>query len=300
MAEELTVRAGRRRVRVTNPNKVLYPDAGFTKSDVVSYYRAIAPVMLPHLRDRPVTLVRFPDGVGEGSFFQKACPEHRPGWVATASMYSRQRKRNLTYCVLNEQAAIVWAANLASLELHVLLARRQALERPDFVVFDLDPGPPAGVLACCEVALLLRERLRAAGLSCYVKTSGSKGLQLYAPVARATYDDTRRFARAAARELERVRPKLVISTPLKAERAGKVFIDWSQNNPTKTTVCVYSLRARTRPTVSTPVTWQEVETALGERDAGRLSFEAGEVLARVERHGDLFAPVLGKGAPLPA
>lgn len=299
MAEELTVRAGRRRVKLTNPGKVLYPGAGFTKADVVSYYRAIAPVMLPHLKDRPVTLVRFPDGVGEGSFFQKACPEHRPGWVATASMYSRERKRDLAYCVLNEQAAIVWAANLASLELHVLLARRRALGRPDFVVFDLDPGAPADVLACCEVALALRERLLEAGLDPHVKTSGSKGLQLYAPVARATYDDTRPFARAAARALERDRPELVISTPGKAERTGKVFIDWSQNNPTKTTVCVYSLRARERPTVSTPVTWDEVEGALAQRDAARLTFEAGDVLARVERHGDLFAPVLGRGARLP-
>jgi bifunctional non-homologous end joining protein LigD len=156
VADKLTIKAGRRRVEVSNPDKVLYPKAGFTKADVAGYYRAIAPVMLRHLKDRPVTLVRFPDGVDGASFFQKACPEHRPDWVATATLHSSARKRDLVYCVLNEQAAIVWAANLASLELHVLLARRRALDRPDFVVFDLDPGPPADVLACCEVALALR------------------------------------------------------------------------------------------------------------------------------------------------
>ena len=298
MADKLTIKAGRRRVEVSNPDKVLYPKAGFTKADVAGYYRAIAPVMLRHLKDRPVTLVRFPDGVDGASFFQKACPEHRPDWVATATLHSSARKRDLVYCVLNEQAAIVWAANLASLELHVLLARRRALDRPDFVVFDLDPGPPADVLACCEVALALRARLEAAGLDCYIKTSGSKGLQLYVPVARATYADTRPFAHETAEALERDRGDLVISTPSKAARAGKVFIDWSQNNPTKTTVCAYSLRARARPTVSTPVTWEEIEGALEAGDARRLVFEAGDVLERVERHGDLFAPVLSEGARL--
>ena len=285
-----TVEVGGRQLSLSNLDKVLYPATGFTKGQVIDYYARIAPVMVPHLAGRPTTLKRYPNGVEAESFYEKNCPKHRPDWVRTAPFWSRHAKRTIEFCVVDDVSTLVWLANLAALELHLSLSRAEHWERPTLLVFDLDPGPPADVVQCCEVALLIRELLAGLGLSCRVKTSGSKGLQLYVPLNNpaVTYDDTKPFALAVAQLLERQRPDLVVSNMAKDVRTGKVFIDWSQNDESKTTVGVYSLRAGAHPTVSTPVTWEEVEAA----DRDRLRFEADDVLDRVARHGDLFAPLL--------
>jgi bifunctional non-homologous end joining protein LigD len=289
-----TVRVEGRELSLSNLDKELWPGTGFTKGDMIDYYARIAPVMLPHLTGRPITLRRFPNGVDGGSFFEKNCPSHRPGWVETQPM------GDVNYCLVEEPATLVWLANLAAIELHPTLARAPELERPTAVVFDLDPGPPAGVLTCARVALLLCRTLETLGLRSWVKTSGSKGLQVYAPLnADVTYDQTKPWSAALARLLERAHPDLVVSSQEKSIRRGKVLIDWSQNTASKTTVSVYSLRARPRPTASTPVAWDEVDDALAAGDAERLVFEAGETLARVADDGDLMAPVLEVTQELP-
>jgi bifunctional non-homologous end joining protein LigD len=289
------VDVGGRRLKLSNLDKVLWPEAGFTKGQMIDYYARIAEVMLPHVSGRPITLRRYPNGVDKQSFFEKNCPSHRPPWISTIEM------ADVNYCELLESAALVWTANLAAIELHPSLAKRDDLERPTAVVFDLDPGPGADVLTCGRVALLLRDALDVLKLTSLVKTSGSKGLQLYVPLdAKATYDETRPFSLALAQVLERRHPELVVTTQDKSVRPNKVLIDWSQNTRFKTTVSVYSLRARPRPTVSTPLAWNEVEVACESGDTEALVFEAGEVLDRVERLGDLMAPMLELKQSLPA
>ena len=293
-----TVRVGDRTLKLSNLDKVLYPVAGFTKAEVIHYYANVAPAMLPHLAGRALTFRRFPDGVDGGSFFEKRCPGHRPSWVRVA-LGPGDRKGGIEYCVLDEPAALVWAANMAALELHAPMALADDLDAPRAVVFDLDPGAPADIHTCCELALSIRDVLAAIGLDVWAKTSGSKGLQLYVPVnGPLTHEDAAAFALAVGQLLEKQQPKRVVTTMSKAVRPGKVFVDWSQNNRHKTTVAVYSLRARPRPTVSTPVAWEEV-AASADRSHD-LVFEAPEVLDRVHQQGDLFAPVLTRVQQLPA
>lgn len=285
-----------RTLALSNLDKVLYPATGFTKADVIAYYAGIAPALLPHLAGRGITLRRFPDGVEGGSFFEKRCPKHRPDWVPTHAGPG-DRGGPIGYCAFDEPAALVWSANLAALELHAPMARAADLEAPTMVVFDLDPGAPAALRECCDVALAVREVLASVGLEAWPKTSGSKGLQLYVPLnGPATHEHASSFALAVGQVLERQR-RDVVTTMAKVERPGKVFVDWSQNSRHKTTVAPYSLRARPRPTVSTPVTWDEVAAAA----AGELvlSFEAPDVLERVANHGDLFAPTLALVQALP-
>jgi bifunctional non-homologous end joining protein LigD len=293
------VKAGRRNVDVTNPDKVFYPETGFTKADVVRYYQDVAPVLLPHLKDRLVTLKRYPNGVEGDFFYEKQCPKHRPEWVGTAPM-QRKDGKTIDYCLLNDRAALAWASNLANLELHASLARADRLDRPRALVFDLDPGEGTDVLDCARVALWIRDLFEELGLESFAKTSGSKGIQMFVPVsAAATFDDTRAWAHAVALRLAAEHPDAIVTRQSKAERVGKVLIDWSQNDDHKTTVSVYSLRARPRPTVSTPVTWAEVDAALESGKASELVFEWDEVLGRIEEHGDLFEPVLKLRQKLP-
>lgn len=285
------------KVRCTHPEKVLYP-SGFTKGEVVDYYRAVAPVMLPHLAGRALTLRRFPDGVEGTSFYEKRCPSHRPAWMPTVSVASGRG----TYraCSAAEVDDLAWLANMAALEIHPQLARADQPDVPTVLVFDLDPGAPADVLTCAAVAVELRQVLGDLGLQCWVKTSGSKGLQVYAPLNSPTsYAVTKPLARSIAVLLEREHPDLVVSSMAKTRRAGRVLIDWSQNDRVKTTVAVYSLRARPEPQVSTPVTWEEVDAALRSQRAEQLTFTAPAVLARVADHGDRFAPVLTRRQELP-
>jgi bifunctional non-homologous end joining protein LigD len=266
----------------------MYPETGFTKGQVIEYYTRIAPVLLPHLRDRPLTLKRYPNGVEGGHFYEKQCPSHRPDWVRSETV--RLETKAIDFCICDDLPTIVWLANLADLELHPSLSKVPDVERPTIMAFDLDPGPGSGLEQCCDVALILREALGGLGLECFPKTSGSKGVQVYVPlnVDGVDYDHgTKRFSNALARYLESRHPKLIVSSQKKELRKNKVLIDWSQNDEHKTTVGVYSLRARERPTVSTPLTWDEVEAG----DPDELVFEAEDVLARVEEHGDLFAPV---------
>jgi bifunctional non-homologous end joining protein LigD len=277
-------------LKVSNLDKVLYPDAGFTKAEVIDYYVRVAPVMVPHVGDRGVTLRRYPNGVDETSFFEKRCPSHRPDWIGTFEGPG-DRNGTIGYCALDSVAALAWSANRAALEIHAPMARGTDIESPTMCVFDLDPGPRTGIPECAEVALDIREVLDTlAGLEAFAKTSGSKGLQVYVPLnASHTHEGCSEFAQAVAQALEKHHPKRVTSTMAKAARPGKVFIDWSQNSRHKTTVAVYSLRARPHPMVSTPVTWEEVEEAA---DGADLSFEAPDVLARVQEYGDLFADTL--------
>lgn len=290
-----------RMLSLSNLDKVFYPRTGFTKGQVIDYYTRIAPVLLPHLRGRHLTLKRYPNGVEGAYFYEKQCPGHRPDWVRTASVWSRHNERNIDYCLVEDLATIVWLANLADLELHTPLAHARAPKEPTVLAFDLDPGPPATIVECAEVACRLREAFDHLGLVAFPKTSGSKGMQLYVPLnTPATYGVTKPFAQGVAQVLERRHPELVTSEMRKDLRPGKVFIDWSQNDEHKTTVCVYSLRARERPTVSTPVTWDEVEAVLRSRDPDELAFTSDEVLARVADHGDGFAPVLELEQELPS
>jgi bifunctional non-homologous end joining protein LigD len=293
-AAEVQVRIGDRALKLSNLDKVLWPAAGFAKGELIDYYARVAPAMLPHLAGRPITLRRYPNGVDGPSFFEKNCPSHRPAWVPTVQM------GDVSFCLLEEPAALVWVANLAAIELHPSLAARADLERPTSMVFDLDPGPGADVLTCATVAVLLRDALESLSLTSLVKTSGSKGLQLYVPLnTEVTYQETRPFSLALAQVLERSRPDLVVTTQDKTMRPNKVLIDWSQNSSFKTTVAVYSVRARPRPTVSTPLAWDEVDSALAGGDPEALVFEAPQVLDRVERLGDLMAPVLERRQELP-
>ena len=289
-----------RRLSLSNLGKVFYPATGFTKGEVIDYYTRIAPVLLPHLRGRHLTLKRYPDGVDGQFFYEKQCPRHRPDWVRTARVPIRTDGRSIDYCLVEDLATVVWLANLADLEMHTPLAHADSPAAPTMLAFDLDPGPPATIVECAEVACRLREAFDHFGLVAFPKTSGSKGMQLYVPLnTPTTYRATKPFAQGVAPVMERRHPELVVSEMRKDLRAGKVFIDWSQNDEHKTTVCVYSLRARERPTVSTPVTWDEVEAVLRSRDPDELAFTSDEVLARVAEHGDGFAPVLALEQELP-
>ena len=286
-----------RQVRLSNLDKLMYPEAGYTKAQVVDYYARIGPVMVPHLADRAVTMVRWPDGVEGGSFFEKRCPGHAPEWIRRTDF-----DPDLTQCVIDDLPSLVWAANMASLELHTLQARTRKPDQPTAMVFDLDPGAPAGILDCCRVGLELRDVLADLGLESVVKTSGSKGLHLAVPLntGGVTADDTKEFALAIGQLLAKRDRKQVTTNMNKAERRGKVFVDWSQNDRHKTTVCAYSLRGRPRPLVSTPVTWDEVSDALEGNDPDALTFEAPDVLDRVGQMGDVYLPNLELEQELPA
>jgi bifunctional non-homologous end joining protein LigD len=293
VAKAVEVEVEGRKLRLTNLDKVLYPAIGFTKGQVVDYYTRVAPVLLPHLRGRALTLKRYPNGVEGKYFYEKQKPSHAPEWVRSVPI--EMGERTIDFVVCDDLSTLVWLANLADLELHPSLALADDPERPTVMAFDLDPGPPAGLEQCREVALLLRDTLAQLGLECFPKSSGSKGMQLYVPLnSGVTYDDTKPFAHALTQLLERQHGELVVSSMKRGVREGKVLIDWSQNSRHKTTVAVYSLRARERPTVSTPVAWEEVEDG-----DSRLVFEAGEILDRVAERGDLFAPVLELRQGLP-
>ncbi len=288
---EITV--GGRRLAIRNLDRVVFPRAGTTKAQLLDYYVRIADVMLPHLRERLLHMHRYPEGVEGPRFWQKGCPEHRPAWMQTAPVWSRDKQANIDFCVVDELPALLWAVNIGSIELHTSLHTRADLQRPTTLAFDLDPGEGVDVLGCAEVALRLREMLAGAGLRALAKTSGSKGLQVYVPLnSAATYAQTKPAARTIAEVLEAQWPERVVSRMAKALRGGKVLIDWGQNTEHKSMVCAYSIRAKARPTVSTPLRWSEVEAAVGSGDRGLLVFEMDEVLERVARDGDLFADVL--------
>jgi bifunctional non-homologous end joining protein LigD len=299
MARGQKVEIEGRELTLSNLDKVLYPAAGFRKADVIDYYRQIAPWVLPHLAGRPPTLVRAPDGPGGARFFEKNCPSHHPDWVDTAP--GNEATGGTKGCIIDELPALVWLANLAALELHTHQWTLADPAHPTAMVIDLDPGTPATIIDCCRVALDLRETLARLELQCVVKTSGGKGLHLSVPIlgSGATDEEAKRFALALGQLLESRDPGRVLVDMTRSKRPGKVFIDWSQNDRHKTTVCVYSLRLRDRPTVSTPVAWPEVETALDAGDENALTFEAGDVLARVADHGDLYADSLTLRQDLP-
>ena len=297
---ETVIEVEGRQLTLSNLDKVLYPEDGFTKRQVIDYYVRIAPFMLPHLSGRPLTFKRYPNGVDGMYFYEKNCPKHRPEWVETAPVWSEGNHRWMDYCVAQRLSTLVWTANLASLELHTSLSMASAMAHPSFMVFDLDPGEPANIVQCCQVALWVRESFNRLGMRSFAKTSGSKGVQVYVPLnSGVRYDETKPFAHQLALALEKSHPELVVSDMKKSLRAGKVLVDWSQNDEHKTTVCVYSLRARPHPTVSTPVTWAEVARCLESRDPRTLEFTAPQVLERVEHQGDLFAPVLKLCQQLP-
>lgn len=299
MGTRTSVTVDGRELTVSNLDKVLYPQTGTTKADVIDYYRRVADVMLPHLRGRPLTMVRFPDGVDKNHFFEKRCPGHRPAWMGTVTLGREGREKVVEHCDLRELADLVWVANLAALELHTTMAQTPDTTVPTMVVFDLDPGPPADIVTCCRVAMHLRDVFDRLDLRAFPKTSGSKGLQVYVPLNQdqMNFERTKGFALSVGQLLERVHPELVLTSMDKAKRGGKVFVDWSQNHLTKTTVTAYSLRARPRPTVSTPVTWDEVADTADH--GGALAFLYAETAARVEQMGDLFAPVLELVQELP-
>jgi bifunctional non-homologous end joining protein LigD len=289
-----------RDLTLSNLDKVLYPRTGFSKGELIDWYARMAEFLLPHLRGRPLTMKRYPDGVEGKHFYEKRCPKHRPEWVRTARVWSESHGGEIEYCLVEDLPTLVWAANLANVELHTSLSPASDLEHPTALVFDLDPGAPADVLDCGQVGLWIRGMFEQLGLRSYPKTSGSKGMQLYVPLdGEATYEQTKPFARAVAETLERKFADRVVSTMAKARRPGRVLVDWSQNDSYKTTVSVYSLRARERPTVSTPLEWEEVEAAVEADDASRLVFDHAAVLERVEEKGDLFAPLLSEKQSLP-
>jgi bifunctional non-homologous end joining protein LigD len=292
-----------RELKLTNLDKVLYPKAGFTKGEMVDYYAKVADAMVPHLSGRAVTLRRFPEGVDDldSAFFEKRCPKHRPKWVKTTNVRAGPHAGNIDFCVCDGRPTLIWMAQLAAIELHPSLSLGRAPTRPTVLAFDLDPGPPADVVDCCRVAMRLRDLFGHFGVECFPKTSGSKGMQVYVPLntPKTSYDETKPFAKAIAQLLEKQTPDQVVSKMKKVERKGKVFVDWSQNHRSKTTIAVYSLRAREQPTTSTPVGWDEVERAAESGDGSHLVFEAGAVLKRIEKKGDLFAPVLELQQELP-
>ncbi len=303
MTSSQVVEVDGRELKLTNLDKVLYPKAGFTKGQVVDYYAKVAEAMVPHLKGRAVTLRRFPEGVEDldSAFFEKRCPKHRPKWVKTTSVRAGPNAGNIDFCVCDGRPTLVWMAQLAAIELHPSLSLGRAPTRPTVLAFDLDPGPPADVVDCCRVALRLRDMFGHFGVQSFPKTSGSKGMQVYVPLnsKEVNYDVTKPFAKAIAQLLEKQTPDLVVSKMKKVERGGKVFVDWSQNHRSKTTIAVYSLRARERPTASTPISWDEVEAAADGGDGSALVFEADAVLDRIARQGDLFAPVLELQQELP-
>jgi bifunctional non-homologous end joining protein LigD len=297
--ETLEVEVEGRALTLSNQAKVLYPEAGFTKGQVVDYYQRIAPVLVPHLKNRPLTLKRYPNGVNSMFFFEKNATKSRPEWVQTVGIWGYGRGSELQFMLCNDTPTLVYVANLASLELHPALACAPDLASPTMVVFDLDPGPPADLATCCKAALVFREYFQKVGLTAVAKTSGNKGMQLYVPLnTPTTYDETKAWARGVAEDFETRYPDLFVSEMKKSVRDGKVFVDWSQNDANKTTIGVYSLRARARPTISTPISWEEIEG--GVAGASHLVFEAAQVLERVARLGDLFAPALSLKQQLPA
>ncbi|HKT70152.1 MAG TPA: non-homologous end-joining DNA ligase [Terriglobales bacterium] len=289
-----------RQLQLSNMDKVLYPEAGFSKGQVIDYYVRVAPALLPHLHDRPLTMKRYPNGVSGQFFYEKNCPSHRPDWVQTAEVWSGGNNRWMKYCLVQDLPTLVWAANLADIELHTSLSLGKQILQPTMLVFDLDPGAPANIVQCCQVGLWVREIFEHFGLECFAKTSGSKGLQVYVPLNTPTsYEQTKPVAHAIARHLEREHPELVVSDMKKTLRVNKVLVDWSQNDDHKTTICVYSLRAKERPMVSTPVEWEEVERCLEKKNPKLLEFDSNDVLKRVEAKGDLFEPVLKLKQKLP-
>jgi len=295
-----TFKLGSRTLNLSNMDKVLYPDADFTKGDVIHYYLSIADVLLPHLKDRPITLKRYPNGVDGMFFYEKRCPSHKPSWVKTKMVPSRGKDGRIDYCLVNDVQTLTWIENLASIELHTLLSKAKNVQQPTMVVFDLDPGPPAGVWDACRVAIEMRDLFSRLGLQTFVKHSGGKGLHLVVPLnTRVTFDETKDFAKAIALLFEKNDPARVVHLMRKDLRKGKVFIDWSQNDEHKTTVSAYSLRARERPWVSAPLTWKEVETALRTERVEAIHFEADEVVARTQKMGDLFERVSTMKQKLP-
>lgn len=287
-------------LKLTNLDKVMYPEAGFTKGQIIDYYVRVAPFLLPHLKGRPLTMKRYPEGVGGFFFYEKNCPKHRPEWVQTTQVWSHGNNRWMDYCLVQDVATLVWAANLADIELHTSLSLGSKIEQPTMIVFDLDPGAPANILQCCQVGLWVREVFARLGLQSFPKTSGSKGLQVYIPLnTPITYEQTKPFAHELARLLERAQPELIVSDMKKALRVGKILVDWSQNDQYKTTICVYSLRAKERPTVSTPVTWDEVRQCWKKKDPALLVFDSAKLLERVDKLGDLYEPVLTLKQKLP-
>lgn len=300
MSEPQIVEIGGKHLSLTNLDKVLYPATGFTKGQVIDYYARIGPALLPHLTNHPLTLKRYPGGVDQEFFFEKNATKHRPEWVKTVPIWSEGNQRNVNYILANDLPTLIWIANLAAIELHPSLSLAKDISCPTMMVFDLDPGPPANIVQCCQVGIWLRAIFEHFKLQSFAKTSGSKGLQIYVPLHTPTnYDRTKNFAHALARLLEQEHPELVVSDMKKQLRTGKVLVDWSQNDEHKTTVSIYSLRAREHPTVSTPVKWEEVEAALKKKDADLLVFEAAQVLERVHKMGDLLEPVLKLKQKLP-
>jgi bifunctional non-homologous end joining protein LigD len=298
--DKVAVKVDGRELVLTNLDKVLYPKAGFTKAEVIDYYSRIAPVVLPHLKGRPLTLKRYPNGVDAPFFYEKQAPSHRPSWVKTQPVWSGSNDRDIDYVVVDSLATLVWTANLADLELHTTMALAKTPQKPTMVVFDLDPGAPADLHECCVVGLRLKDLFDSHGLRSFAKVSGSKGLQVYVPLnTPTTYDVTTPFAKDVATLMEKDDPSLVVSKQKKELRVGKVLVDWSQNVDSKTTVCVYSLRAKDRPTVSMPVTWDEVAGCASTDDKAAITFEAEDALKRVDEVGDLFAPVLTLKQKLP-
>ncbi len=299
MSPKIVEIAGRR-LSLSNLEKDLYPSHGFTKAQILEYYRRIAKFILPHLQDRALTLKRYPEGVDQDFFFEKRCPAHRPAWVKTAEV-SRDDRERMTVCLANDLETLMWVENLASLELHVPLARAGSPETPDSMVFDLDPGDPANILDCARVALILRDLLIPLHLTSYVKTSGQKGLHVYVPLNRAetTFDDTKKFSKAVAEIMQKNYPDLVTAKMAKEYRQGKVFINWEQNDSAKTMICVYSLRAREKPIVSFPLAWRELENLAGQGDPEKLQVISSEAVSRAENQGDLFQEVLEKKQKLP-
>ncbi len=296
--QSVLTRVDRKELKLSNLDKPLYP-GGFTKGQVIDYYQKIAPVLLPHLKGRPLTMKRYPEGTQKNFFYEKQAPSYKPDWIPTIDVPSERRKV-IHFLNITRPAALVWVANLACIELHPYLFTERHPDRPTFVAFDLDPGPPAGLVDCCAVILQMKQMLDSLGLQSFPKLSGGKGLHLYVPLnTPVTFEQTKKFAHAFALTLEKQTPAKVVSKMTKALRKGKVFVDWSQNDHHKTTVCVYSLRARDRPTVSVPVTWEELEAACRRKNVERLRVEAEEVPARLKKHGDLFAPVLKLKQKLP-
>lgn len=293
-----TLTLGRTSLDVTNLDKVLYPACGFTKGEVLAYYQAIAPVMLPHLAKHPVTVKRYPDGIDGVSFYEKRCPAKHPVWVHEATVSSTSHG-SLTFCVVDNLATLLWMANRAALEYHTYLYRDGREDEPTMLVFDLDPGAPATLLDCLDLAIVVRDLLAELGLQVFAKTSGGKGVHLGVPLRGATFAQTKTFAHAVAELLARAEPRRVTSRMAKTERRGRVLIDWSQNDHGKTTACAYTLRARQRPTVSTPISWDEIAQARRRRKPELLHFEADDVVARVAEVGDLFAPTLTLRQKLP-
>jgi bifunctional non-homologous end joining protein LigD len=289
-----------KRLSLSNLEKDLYPSYGFTKAHILEYYRRIARFILPHLQDRALTLKRYPNGVDQDFFFEKRCPSHHPAWVKTAEI-GRDAGERMTVCLVNDLSTLMWVENLASLELHVPLARAASPETPDSMVFDLDPGEPADILDCARVALILRDLLNPLGLTSYVKTSGQKGLHVYVPLNRAetTFEDTKKFSKAVAEIMQKNYPDLVTAKMAKEDRIAKVFINWSQNDSKKTMICIYSLRAREKPIVSFPLAWGELENLAGQGDQEKLKIMYSEAVSRAEKHGDLFQEVLVKKQKLP-